>query len=114
MSISSNFIMSVEHQPPMALSMFKRILVTTLAAIAVSACVSSGAIKALDGGDWEIDCSGGYHDWSGCHSRAKRVCGKGGFDIVSQITNEGSGNVGSNDWSAAGSIITRTMVVRCV
>ncbi|MCZ6853229.1 MAG: hypothetical protein O7G86_04840 [Gammaproteobacteria bacterium] len=94
--------------------MLKRTLVVVIVAIAMSACVSSGKIIALEGGGWEIDCSGGYHDWSGCHSRAKRLCGKGGFDIVSQITNEGGGNVGSNDWSAAGSIITRTMVVRCL
>ena len=95
--------------------MFTRTKVALIVvAFVTSACASPGTIKQLEGGDWEIDCSGGYHDWSGCHSRAKRICGKAGFDIVSQITNEGGGNVGSNDWSASGSIITRSMVVRCL
>ena len=92
--------------------MFNRTIIAVLS-IALSACASSGKIVELEGGDWQIDCSGGYHDWNGCHSEAKRICGKGGFDIVSQITNEGA-RVGSNDWSAAGSVVTRSMVVRCL
>ncbi len=94
--------------------MFNRTLVATTVAVVVSACAASGEFKELESGDWQIDCSGGYHNWSGCHTLAKRICGNGGFDIVSQITNEGGGNVGSKDWSATGSIVSRSMVVRCL
>lgn len=93
--------------------MLNRTIAAVIVAVAMGACASSGKIKELEDGDWQIDCSGGFHNWSGCHSLAKRICGKGGFEIVSQITNEGGSNVGSNDWSAAGSIITRSMVVSC-
>ena len=86
------------------------ILVVTL----MSACASSGKTRELEEGVWQIDCSGGYHNWSGCHDFAKRICGKENFEIVSRVTNEGGSNVGSNDWSTTGSIITRSMVVRCL
>ncbi len=94
--------------------MFSRIIVAIVVVVAMSSCAASGKIKELESGDWQIDCSGGFHNWSGCHNLAERICGKGGFEILSRITNEGGANVGSNDWSTAGSIISRSMVVRCL
>ncbi len=70
-------------------------------------------IRANDDGTLSVDCPGGYHDWSRCHARAVAACGSAGFEIVSQVSNEGSSGIGTRDWSTSGSVVSRTLVVRC-
>lgn len=74
---------------------------------------TSDAVRRNDDGTLNVQCSGGYHDWSRCHERAAAACRPDGFEIVSQVSNEGSSGVGSRDWSAAGSEVSRVLVVRC-
>ncbi len=86
-----------------------------LALIAVllgAGCAGSG-IRENPDGTLSIECSGGYHDWSRCHDRAAGACPDGRFEIVSRVSDEGSSNVGSRDWSAAGSEVTRMLQIRC-
>jgi hypothetical protein len=82
-------------------------------AMATSACSTNSSIEMLTPGTYALDCSGGAPTWAGCHALAKRACDGGSFEIKSQVSNEGSAGVGRNDWSTAGSQITRTMVVTC-
>jgi len=91
------------------------IAATICAALAagLAGCVAPGQVQHNADGSWSIRCSGGYHDWSGCHARARSVCSPRDFDIVSQVSNEGSSGVGTRDWSAEGSVVERTLVIRC-
>jgi hypothetical protein len=82
--------------------------------LTLGGCVASDAVRRHDDGTMSIDCSGGYYDWSRCHSRAASLCGRDGFDIVSQVSDEASQGVGTRDWSAEGSVVKRTMRVRCL
>lgn len=75
-------------------------------------CAGSG-IRENPDGTLSIECSGGYHDWSRCHDRAAGACPDGRFEIVSRVSDEGSSGVGSRDWSAAGSEVTRMLQIRC-
>ena len=84
-----------------------------LVGILLGGCAASGDVRRNDDGTLSIQCAGGYHDWSSCHARATRVCRPDGFDIVSRVSNEGSSGVGTRDWSAEGSVVQRTLVVRC-
>ena len=79
----------------------------------LAGCVGSGGPRQNEDGTWSIQCAGGYHDWSRCLATAERLCGRAGFDIVSRVSNEGSSGVGTRDWSAEGSEVQRTMIVRC-
>lgn len=81
--------------------------------VLAGACAGSANVRVAEDGSARIDCSGGYYDWSRCHSRAERHCGRGGYDILSQVSNEGASGVGSRDWSREGSEVSRTMIVRC-
>jgi hypothetical protein len=76
-------------------------------------CAATDAVRRHDDGTISIDCAGGYYDWSRCHSRAAAICGRNGFDIVSQVSDEASHGVGTRDWSASGSEVRRTLRVRC-
>lgn len=75
-------------------------------------CAASG-VRQNDDGTLSIECAGGYHDWSVCYERAAAACRPDEPEIVSQVSNEGAEGVGSRDWSAEGSVVSRTLVVRC-
>jgi hypothetical protein len=81
-------------------------------AMVLAGCSSRSPVRTLDDGLLQVDCHGGYHDWSACHAAARRYCGDGGFRIVAQISDEG-GKVGTRDWSREGSEVSRTMEFRC-
>jgi len=89
------------------------IALALLIAAAMSGCAASKSIEMIAPGTYALDCSGGAPTWDRCHALADRVCEGGAFEITSQVSNEGSAGVGRNDWSTAGSEITRTMVVKC-
>ncbi len=88
-------------------------IVVALTALGLGACTSDPRIEALADGRFSIDCSGGAPSWNRCHTLATDACDGREFDVVSQVSNEGSANVGRNDWSTTGSEVTRRMVVEC-
>jgi len=83
-----------------------------LGLLALAGCVASHPVRTLEDGLLQVDCPGGYHDWSVCHASARKHCGKRGFRIVAQVSDEG-GAVGTRDWSREGSEVSRTMEFRC-
>ncbi|MFU8814539.1 MAG: hypothetical protein ACNA7W_04275 [Pseudomonadales bacterium] len=92
---------------PKRLAVLAQVLLLGLAGCATQ------PVRYDDDGTVTIRCAGGYHDWSGCFSRAEAACGSPGYEILSRVSNEGSDGVGSRDWSQAGSEVSRTLVVRC-
>lgn len=79
--------------------------------LGLAAC-SGNPVRALDDGLLQVDCDGGYHDWSRCHAAARQYCGEREYRIVAQISDEG-GAVGTRDWSREGSEVSRTLEFRC-
>ena len=84
-----------------------------LAGLLLNPGCASDAVRRNDDGTLSVQCAGGYHDWSRCMTRAAQACKPRDFEIVSRVSNEGSSGVGSRDWSASGSEVQRTLVVRC-
>lgn len=84
-----------------------------LSAVAAIGACATYEVEQLDTHTYSIECPGGYNDWSGCLKAAKKVCDVAGYDIVSRLSNEGSSGLGVKDWSTSGSLVSRTMVVRC-
>lgn len=82
------------------------------AAILLAACSSAAPVTVLGDGSLRVACPGGYHDWSRCEAAARSQCGAGGYQELGRISDEG-GNVGTRDWSQAGSDVTRSMTFRC-
>ena len=78
----------------------------------LAACSSAAPVTVLEDGSLRVACPGGYHDWSRCEAAARSQCGAGGYQELGRISDEG-GNVGTRDWSQAGSDVTRSMTFRC-
>lgn len=83
-----------------------------LCTLALAGCGTTSPVRTVDGGLLQVDCDGGYHDWSTCFATAGKHCGDAGYRIVAQISDEG-GTVGTRDWSREGSVVSRTMEFRC-
>lgn len=83
-----------------------------LCTLALAGCVTTSPVRTVEGGLLQVDCDGGYHDWSVCFAAARKHCGDPGYRIVAQVTDEG-GTVGTRDWSQEGSVVSRTMEFRC-
>ncbi|HAR30999.1 MAG TPA: hypothetical protein DCR65_05700 [Gammaproteobacteria bacterium] len=83
------------------------------AALLLAACSTAAPVTALEDGSLRVGCPGGYHDWSRCEAAARAQCGAGGYQELGRISDEG-GNVGTRDWSQAGSDVSRSMTFRCV
>ena len=88
-------------------------LLIIFAVLGLGACASNPRVEELADGRFSIDCSGGEPSWTRCHALATQACAGDRFDVISQVSNEGSANVGRNDWSTTGSEVTRRMVVEC-
>ena len=65
----------------------------TLSAMTLAGCASTKSIEALSADTFALDCSGGAPTWAGCHALAEKACDGGGFEIQSQVSNEGSASV---------------------
>ncbi|NIP13791.1 MAG: hypothetical protein GWM88_03215 [Pseudomonadales bacterium] len=91
----------------------RRNLLIGVAALGLGACASEPRVVELSDARFSVDCSGGTPSWARCHELAAQACADRSFDVVSQVSNEGSANVGRNDWSTTGSEVTRRMVVEC-
>jgi len=93
----------------------RRLLTVVLmaAAAVLTGCAADQSTEMIAPGSYALDCSGGAPTWERCYALATKACKGGGYEIESQVSNEGSQNVGTNDWSTAGSEITRTMIVKC-
>ena len=88
------------------------------ATLVLTACVSSQPIYTADGRQGQaIRCSGKLGSWNGCYERAGEICGKRGYDILSQ--NEEVGHVASvqaNTYGGSGfasDTRNRTMIIKC-
>ena len=91
----------------------KKTILALVIALGIGGCASDTSTEMLAPGVFALDCSGGAPNWNGCHALAERACKGAGFEIRSQVSNARSSSIGTNDWSTAGSQITRSMVVKC-
>lgn len=83
-----------------------------LLGLVAGGCAGNAGTQQLADGTYRVSCPGGYHDWQGCYSAARKAC-RGDYEIKSRVSDEGSTSAGSKDFSQAGSQVTRTMIVRC-
>ena len=90
-------------------------IILLLAALALGGCATSRTIIGQDGKPLhKISCDGSALSIDACYEKAGEICGSAGYDIAKQ---DGSATpffiAGSGGSFTAGSIVSRTVLVRC-
>lgn len=85
------------------------------AVLALSGCATSRTIIGQDGKPLhKISCDGSALSIDACYEKAGEICGSAGYDIAKQ---DGSATpffiAGSDGSFTAGSIVSRSVLVRC-
>lgn len=63
------------------------------------------------GDEVRVTCHG--QEWTQCFRQVDRRCGAGRYQLLSQITDEGSSANGNNDSLIRATFVQRTLVARC-
>jgi hypothetical protein len=78
--------------------------------VALVGCATASKTYTPDGRQgYVIDCSGQALTWGKCYEKAGDLCGSAGYDILSQVADQGATVAGIY----GASVITRSLVVAC-
>lgn len=84
--------------------------------ILASGCASARASKTYgpDGKEaFSISCSGLARNWGMCYEKAGELCGTRGYEVITQSGDHGSVAAVNPSTGFAGSVISRSLLIRC-
>jgi len=100
------------HKSTGPTSGLRLLLILTVISV-IHGCATPRHIYTIDGKEeFRIDCSGTMLDWEECYERARDICGKKGYDVVSKSNDRGSMNSRHLDHADNPSIVRR-MTIAC-
>ncbi len=77
-------------------------------------CATSKQVYTSDGGTgYSINCSGSALNWGMCYEKAGEICGEKGYDVLQKSGDQGAMVSGTQYGLFAGSVINRTMIIKC-
>lgn len=62
---------------------------------------------------YSINCSGTLNNWNICYEQAGKTCGAKGYEILNKEGDEGTTVSGTQYGVFGGTMINRTLLVRC-
>lgn len=81
---------------------------------ALSGCATSKSTYLPDGSlGHSIDCSGTANTWGTCEEKAGELCKERGYEVVSKAGDQGGMVTASQTGLFGGSIIKRSMLIKC-
>lgn len=82
--------------------------------VGIASCATSKTVHLPSGEKGHsLNCSGTALTWGNCYEKAGKLCGEAGYDIVSKSGDQGS-TVAANQYGLyGGSVINRSMLVKC-
>ena len=81
------------------------------ALIALSLLSGCSSKQTKPGDEVSVTCHG--QDWVQCFRQVDKRCGSGRYQLLSQLTDEGSSALGNKESLIRGRFIQRTLVARC-
>lgn len=80
----------------------------------MSGCALASKTYTSDGKEgYVINCSGSALNWGMCYKKAGEICGANGYEVVEKSGDTGAIVSGNQFGVYGGSIINRTMIIRC-
>lgn len=90
------------------------VLVGFFACFFLASCAIVNETYGPDGSRaYSIDCSGSAQTWAKCFEKAGEICTTRGYDVVTRTGDQGTVVSGSQYGLFGGSVMTRSMVVKC-
>jgi len=83
-------------------------------AVVLSGCATASKTYTADGKEgYNITCSGTVLNWGMCYEKAGNLCGSKGYDVLEKSGDQGALLSGNQNGLFAGSVINRSMIVKC-
>lgn len=85
-----------------------------LAVLGFGGCATAKQTYTADGQQgYSINCSGSALNWGMCYEKAGEMCGVKGYNVLEKSGDQGTIVSGSQYGLFAGSVTTRSMIVKC-
>ncbi len=82
--------------------------------VLIGGCATSKQIYTSDGQQgYSIDCSGSALTWGSCYEKAGKLCGENGYEVLEKSGDQGAMVTGTQYGVVGGSIINRSMIIKC-
>jgi len=93
----------------------KNLLIALLAVSFLGGCAASAKQTYTADGKkgYIITCSGSGRNWGMCYEKAGRLCGEKGYIVLEKSSDQGSMIMGTRHGFHGGSVIQRTMLIKC-
>lgn len=91
-----------------------RILVIIVVFALLSGCATASKTYTADGQEgYSINCSGSALNWGMCYEKAGDLCGQRGYVVLEKSGDEGAIVSANYMGLYGGSVINRSMIVKC-
>ena len=92
----------------------KKLLVILFFVSIIGGCATAKQTYTSDGKKgYVIDCSGGALNWGMCYEKAGEICGAKGYVVLEKSSEKGVVISGSQFGLYGGSVLYRSMVIKC-
>lgn len=80
----------------------------------LSGCATASKTYTADGKEgYNITCSGSALNWGMCYEKAGQLCGTKGYEVLEKSGDQGALLSGNQYGLYAGSVINRSMIIKC-
>ena len=93
--------------------MYKFLLIL-FASVLISGCATAKKTYTSDGKEgYSINCSGSALNWGMCYEKAGELCGEKGYEVLEKSGDTGAMVTGGQFGLFGGSVINRSMIIKC-
>ena len=92
----------------------QRLIMFLIFAMCVGGCATASKTYTSEGKEgYIIDCSGSALNWGMCYEKAGQLCGSKGYVVLEKSGDSGAMATSGQYGFYAGSVISRSMVIKC-
>lgn len=91
-----------------------KLSILSLLVVLIVGCATSRETYTADGQKGHsINCSGSALNWGMCYEKAGELCGERGYDVLERSGDQGAVVSGTQYGLFGGSVMNRSMIIRC-
>ncbi|MBU2621702.1 MAG: hypothetical protein KKD92_05235 [Proteobacteria bacterium] len=92
----------------------KKLGVLIIFVVLIGGCATAKQTYTADGQQgYSINCSGSALTWGMCYEKAGELCGEKGYEVLEKSGDQGAMVTGTQYGLFAGSVINRSMIIKC-